>query len=39
MKEIDSISYKTVLEVQKFFISSSESTIESDLNKVLKLKQ
>ena len=39
MKEIGTMPYKTVLEVQKFFISNSESNIKNNLNKVLKLNQ
>lgn len=37
LEEIERISLKTVLEVQKFFMSGSHLTIEDSLNKVLKL--
>ena len=39
MKEIGTMPYKTILEVQKFFISSIELNKENNLNKVLKLNQ
>lgn len=37
-KEVEIISYKTVLEVMKFFINCSDKKMDSSLNKVLKLK-
>ena len=37
LEEIERISLKTVLEIQKFFTSGSELTIEDGLNKLLKL--
>ena len=38
LKELEIIPYKTVLEVMKFFINCNDKKMDSNLNKVLKLK-
>lgn len=38
LKQVEIMPYKTVLEVTKFFINCSDKKMDSNLNKVLKLK-